>query len=158
MKYFHDMFHSEEERQRILKLFPKEFDKGYRLYRAGKLQPSFPGDDSGWYTLDPNNTVKFNINEEDFPPFISIIPAIIDLNDAEDLDKKRMAQKLLKIIIQKIPLDKNGDLIFDTDEIRELHNNAVSMLSKAIGVDVLTTVADVDVADMADKGNTSAND
>lgn len=158
MKYFHDMFHSEEERQRILKLFPKEFDKGYHLYRAGKLLPSFPGDDSGWYTLDPNNTVKFNINEEDFPPFISIIPAIIDLNAAEDLDKKRMAQKLLKIIIQKIPLDKNGDLIFDTDEIRELHNNAVSMLSKAIGVDVLTTVADVDVADMADKGNTSAND
>jgi len=27
-----------------------------------------------------------------------------------------MAQKLLKIIIQKLPLDKNGDLIFDPDE------------------------------------------
>jgi len=27
-----------------------------------------------------------------------------------------MAQKLLRIIIQKMPLDKNGDLIFDVDE------------------------------------------
>jgi hypothetical protein len=34
---------------------------------------------------------------------------------AQDLDRKKMAQKLLKIIIQKLPLDKNGDLIFDPD-------------------------------------------
>jgi len=28
-----------------------------------------------------------------------------------------MAQKLMKIIVQKMPLDKNGDLIFDLDEV-----------------------------------------
>lgn len=49
-----------------------------------------------------------------------------------------------------MPLDKNGDLIFDVDEAQELHNNAVKMLGKAIGIDVLTTFADVEVADMAD--------
>jgi len=57
-----------------------------------------------------------------------------------------------------MPLDKNGDPIFDIDEVRELHNNAIQMLSKAIGVDVLTTFADVDVADMADNGNVSSVD
>jgi len=66
-----------------------------------------------------------------------------------------MAQKLLKIIIQKMPLDKNGDLVFDIDEAQQLHNNAVKMLGKAIGIDILTTFADVDVADMSDKGNQS---
>ena len=35
------------------------------------------------------------------------------------------------------------------------HNNAVKMLSRAVGIDVLTTFAEVDVADMADKGNQS---
>jgi len=69
-----------------------------------------------------------------------------------------MAQKLLKIIIQKMPLDKNGDLIFDVDEAQELHNNAVKMLQKAIGLDVLTTFADVDVADMSDRSNTTQTD
>ena len=59
-----------------------------------------------------------------------------------------MAQQLIKIIIQKMPLDKNGDLVFDVDEAQELHNNAVQMLKRAIGIDVLTTFADVDVADL----------
>ena len=158
MRYFRDMFPNEIDRKRILNLFPKEFKRGYDLYEQGKLKPEFLGDDSGWFLLDPTKTIKFNINEEDFPPFVSVIPAIIDLDMAEDLDKKKMAQKLLKIIIQKIPLDKNGDLVFDPDEITQLHNNAVQMLSRAIGVDVLTTVAEVDVADMSDKGNTSATD
>ena len=48
-----------------------------------------------------------------------------------------------------MPLDKNGDLVFDVDEAQQLHNNAVNMLGKAIGIDVLTTFADVNVADMA---------
>jgi len=69
-----------------------------------------------------------------------------------------MAQKLMKIIVQKMPLDKNGDLIFDLDEVGELHNNAVKMLTRAIGVDVLTTFADVDVADMSDRGTTTTVD
>jgi len=45
-----------------------------------------------------------------------VIPAIIDLDAAQELDRKKMAQRLLKIIIQKLPLDKNGDLVFDVDE------------------------------------------
>lgn len=69
-----------------------------------------------------------------------------------------MAQELLKIIIQKMPLDKNGDLIFDVDEARELHNNAVNMLNKAIGIDVLTTFADVEVADMDDNRASTTTD
>ena len=143
---------------KILNLFPSEFKKGYILYKEGKLQPDFLGDTSGWYLLDIKNTIKFNINGDDFPVFISVIPAIIDLNEAQGLDRKKMQQQLLKIIIQKMPLDKNGDLIFDVDEAKELHNNAVQMLGKAIGVDVLTTFADVDVADLADKNSSTTID
>ena len=57
-----------------------------------------------------------------------------------------------------MPLDKNNDLVFDVDEMQDLHNNAVKMLGKAIGIDVLTTFADVDVADMADKNTTTTVD
>lgn len=158
MRYFKDAYPDETQRYRILKLFPKDMQKGYRLYINGKLKPDFPGDDSGWYVLDPKSTIKFNINEQDFPPFISVIPAIIDLDSAQELDRKKMAQKLLKIIIQKMPLDKNGDLVFDVDEAQELHNNAVQMVSRAIGVDILTTFADVQVADMSDRGTTTTVD
>ena len=158
MRYFDDKFKDDGLRSKILNLFPKDFKNGYRLYKQGKLPPMFSGDSQGWYVLDPRAAVKFNINEQDFPAFISVIPAIIDLDAAQDLDRKKMAQRLLKIIIQKMPLDKNGQLIFDVDEAQQLHNNAVKMLSRAIGVDVLTTFADVDVADMSDRGTTTTVD
>lgn len=155
MKFFDVYYPDTQQRNKILNLFPIEFKKGYKAYKSGKCPPQFKGDTEGWYLLDPRCTIKFSITEDDYPPFISIIPYIIDLDAAQDLDRKRMAQKLLKIIIQKMPLDKNGDLIFDIDEAQELHNNAVKMLQRAIGIDVLTTFAQVDVADMSDKGNQS---
>jgi len=156
MKFFDTHFRDTAQRMKVLKMFPEEFSKGYVLYKQGKLVPDFPGDDSGWYLLDVKNTVKFSMNGEDYPAFISVIPLILDLVDAQDLDKKKTMQRLLKIIIQKMPMDKNGDLIFDVDEAQQLHNNAIQMLGRAIGIDVLTTFADVEVANMADTTAASA--
>ena len=124
----------------------------------GKLPKDFSGDDEGWFLLDPATSVKFGICGSDAPLFMSVIPKLLDLEDAQDLDKKKMLQQILKIIIQKMPLDKNGDLIFDVEEAQQLHANAVAMLGDAVGVDVLTTFADVDVADLSDKGNVSSVD
>lgn len=108
--------------------------------------------------LDPHGTFKFNLNGSDAPSFLSVIPAILDLDEAREIDKQKMAQQLLKIIIQKMPLDKNGDLIFDVDEARQLHQNAIGMLKKAIGIDVLTTFADVEVADMDNSRSATSTD
>ena len=158
MRYFDLAFKDTTQRVKMLNLFPAEFKRGYILYKEGKLPPQFAGDIGGWYLLDINSTIKFNINGDDAPMFMSVIPALIDLDEAKDLDKKKMAQELLKIIIQKMPVDKNGDLVFDVDEAQQLHNNAVAMLKKAIGIDVLTTFADVQVADMSDNRSTASTD
>lgn len=158
MKFFDDAYKDQTQRLRVINLYPQEFKKGYALYKEGKLAAEFPGDTSGWYLLDIESTVKFNIGGVDYPIFMSVIPHIIDLDAAQELDRKKMAQKLLKIIIQKMPLDKNGDLVFDVDEAQELHNNAVKMLGKAIGIDVLTTFAEVDVVDLADKSSVTSID
>lgn len=155
MKFFDIFYKDTAQRNKVLNLFPKQFKQGYVAYKKGKLPPVFRGDTEGWWLLDPRSVIKFNLNDGDYPPFISVIPYLIDLDAAQELDQKRMAQKLLKIIIQKMPIDKNGDLVFDIDEAQALHNNAVKMLTKAIGIDVLTTFAEVDVADMSDKGNQS---
>lgn len=158
MKYFDETYTNEEQRMKMLDFFPKDFKKGYQLFKNGKLPPAFQGDQEGWYLLDPNYSIKFNLNEEDYPAFIAVIPAIIDLDEAKGLDKIKLKQKILKLIIQKMPIDKNGDLVFDPDEAKELHHNAVEMLQQAIGVKVLTTYADADVADMSDRNNTTATD
>jgi hypothetical protein len=55
-------------------------------------------------------------------------------------------------------MDKNGDLLFDVDEARDIHNNAVTMLRKAIGVDVLTTFADIEKIDTKDNNSSTTTD
>ena len=180
MKFFDIAFPDTNYRMKVLNLFPDEFKKGYHLYRKNKLQPdgsNYPSNVSnpygrnididaygnGWYMLDTANTVKFCFpnggnGAADLPLFINVIPAILDLDAAQDLDRRKQMQKLLKIVVQKLPVDKNGDLIFDVDEARDIHNNAVEMLRRAVGVDVLTTFADIESIDMSDKNTTATQD
>ena len=177
MRFFDENFRDVNYRMKILRMFPKEFQKGYVLYKQGKLEPDTEYYPLGrrnshlvntntqlnwrpgyWYTLEPGSAVKFCFNNSDQPLFINAIPAILDLDAAQDLDRRKQMQQLLKIVIQKLPFDKNGDLIFDVDEARDIHNNAVDMLQHAIGVDVLTTFADVQVEDMADSNTTTTSD
>ena len=177
MRFFDENFRDVNYRMKILRMFPKEFQKGYVLYKQGKLEPDTEYYPLGrrdshlvntntqlnwrpgyWYTLEPGSAVKFCFNNGDQPLFIKAIPAILDLDAAQDLDRRKQMQQLLKIVIQKLPFDKNGDLIFDVDEARDIHNNAVDMLQHAIGVDVLTTFADVQVEDMADSNTTTTSD
>ena len=158
MKFFDDAFKDQKQRERFLKLFPAEFSKGYKLYKDGKLPPEFPGDSNGWYLLEPGAVVRFTANGEEFPFFIATIPLLIDLDEAQGVDKKKTLQRLLKIIIQKLPTDKNGELIFTPEEAQQLHNNAVTMLKRAIGVDVLTTFADAEVANIDSPNSSTQQD
>jgi hypothetical protein len=90
MKYFDDYFRDVDYRMRVLNLFPKEFKKGYMLYKANKLKPDFAGDKNGWYLLDGDAAFKFNIADNDLPLMLAVIPALIDLDNAQDLDRQRM--------------------------------------------------------------------
>lgn len=159
MRFFDDKFNDIQYRMKILKMFPDEFQKGYVLYKQGKL-PCEPFYDtkSGWYLLDPEYTVKFTLSDLDMPIFVTAIPAILDLDAAQELDRQKQMQRLLKLIVQKLPTDKNGDLIFDPDETRDLHNTLKMMLQNAIGVDVATTIADVEHIDLSDSNASTATD
>lgn len=157
MKFFDDKFADAAYRIKVLKLFPKEFQEGYVKFKQNKLQND-DSKSSSWYLLDPESAIKLAANDDETPLFVDAIPAIIDLNLAQDLDRRKQLQKLLKIVVQKLPMDKNGDLIFDVDEAKDIHANAVEMLSNAIGVDVLTTFADVDSIDTSDRNSSTSVD
>lgn len=158
LRFFDSFFPNPQYRAKIMKLFPQDIIKAYVLYKQGKLKGDYPGDKSCWYALEPGVGIRVTLSDDAFPPLVGIIPSIIDLDMAQDLDRKKTLQQLLKIIIQKLPLDKNGELIFDVDEAKDIHNNAVAMLKRAVGVDVLTTFADVEVADMRDRNSATTTD
>ncbi len=164
MTFFDEKFPDIGYRMRVLDLFPPEFKKGYLLYKQGKL----PVDElhitgiekkGHWYLLDPSCAFRISfMGMRGLPLFVNAIPELIDLDMTQGVDRQRQLQKLLKIIVQKLPLDKNGDLIFDIDEARDIHNNAVEMLKNAIGVDVLTTFADIEGIDVSDANATVTDD
>ena len=158
MKFFDDKFPDVQYRMRVLQLFPKDFQKGYYLYKNKQLTPDFQGDSGKWYALEPGQAWKFSFDNGDIPLFVNAIPAIIDLDNAIELDRKKQMQKLLKIIVQKLPTDKNGELLFDIDEATDIHRNAVEMLANAIGVDVLTTFTDVDAVNISDSTTATSTD
>lgn len=148
MKFFDDNFRDPTYREKILKIFPKEFGVGYRMYKDGLLPPEKMGEENSWYLLNPEKAVKFSLNNSDVPYLVAAVPAIIDLEEAKDIDRKKMLQQLMKVLVQKLPIDKNGDLVFDVDEAKDLHANAVAMLKNILGANVLTTFADIKVEDM----------
>jgi hypothetical protein len=63
-----------------------------------------------------------------------------------------------RIIIQQLPLDKNGDLIFDIEEARDIHETAVEMLDGTIGTDILTTFSQIKDINLSDNGTATATD
>jgi len=86
---FFDTFKDTNYRMRILNLFPDEFKKGYALFKQGKLSQDTFGTGYGWYLLEPGRAFKFNMNGSDIPSFINIIPYILDLDAAQDLDRRK---------------------------------------------------------------------
>jgi hypothetical protein len=72
-----------------LNLFPDEFKKGYALYKKNKLNNEVSDIGIGWYMLDPESTIKFNFNGGDIPMFVNAIPYLLDLDAAQDLDRRK---------------------------------------------------------------------
>lgn len=155
VKYFDDQIRDAQKRMMVLRSFPKEFQKGYLAMKNGSLEVD--SDDNGyWICLDPLYGVKFSFSGSELPIFLTVIPNILALDKAQDLYVKKSEQELLKIVIQKMPLTSDGELIFDIEEAAEMHSNAVNMLTKAVGVDVLTTFADTEIESLVDKSSSSA--
>ena len=161
LRFFEQYARNKDLLDRVLKSFPPEFKQNYNLYTSkggNKLPPDSTGNVTSWFAMNPDNTVRFTMGNGEWPMFIAAIPVIIDLGVAKEIDLKRMQQLLLKLVIQHLPLNKNSELIFSLEEARELHNNAVSMLAKAIGVDVLTTPAEASVETLMDQRTGSGAD
>ena len=96
MAYFDEKFKDINYRMRVLKMFPKDFQKGYLLYKERKLQPDFQGDIGTWYLLDPGYAVKFSLaGAGDLPLFINVIPYLLDLDAAQDLDRPLQCYSIL---------------------------------------------------------------
>jgi hypothetical protein len=90
------------------------------------------------------------------PPFLSVIPATIDYDEAVITDHERDLEEIRKIIVQKIPHLTDGRLLFEPDEALEIHQGTVGMLRGNKNISVMTTYADVDAIASKTQADSSA--
>ena len=76
------MFPDIEQRLRVLKMYPDEFAKAYVAYKKNKLNSNWNDGSRGWWLLDPDCAFKINLNNNDYPMFVNVIPKIFDLDEA----------------------------------------------------------------------------
>lgn len=158
MKYFEDISKDKETRKRVVDLFPEEFKSWYRKYENKKLKAETTDDTDGWVLLNPDRAFKINFNEWDRPPFLSGIPALIELFEIQDLEKEKLLQQIQKVLVQQFDLDKNGQIPFQMPELERLNDNAIELVGDAVGVSVMSTFGKVSIEDIgAEKGLQSIN-
>ena len=135
---FFKQFRSDEEKKLAFESFPAEFAKLHKLYeRDNKLYQ--------WQMLDPVFARGHMLTDQ--VPFLT--PVFIDLIELEDykqLDKQRSVQQVEEVIIQKIPLDEDGEISMEMEEIETLHQNARATMGGS-SRRVLTTPAEIKTLD-----------
>lgn len=133
--YFNTII-SAQERMEVLKVYPEIFMVYYNAHRRGETA-------SEWLRIPSDVGVCFTLLEER-PFLISAIPAILQYEDAMDIEKERDLGEIRKIIVQTIPHMNDGTLLFEPEEAAVMHEGAVGMLSNNKNVSVLTTYGDIE--------------
>lgn len=148
VRYF-DQFREEKEQKAILATYPKEVSRHYQSY----LTDSTIGE---WVLLDPT-IARCHHTEDTLPMLIGVLPSILELQAANELEKLKKQKELYKIIIQKIPTNKDGEVTLFMEEIEALDSNLQSMLDTNL-VDTLTTPCDIDTVEFEDSRASTNSD
>jgi hypothetical protein len=145
LKFF-DQYKDTEQKIEIFSAFPDEFFEGYLEYKKGAS--------SEWMLLNPNFARCHKLSENHVPLFSTVFPELIDLAEYKEMDKSKDKMDLYRLIVQKLPLDKNSGLpLLKLEEGQALHRNAKKMISQE-GIDVLTTPLEVESISLQEKGQT----
>lgn len=134
--------------ENIIETFPEEIRQGYKDVKEGKIEyGTIKGRGGYWIMLNPNNTVKFCLDDTDIPYFSSVMPVSITYDELKDLSMKRYRKALNSVFAMKIPLKKSGDIpVLNTNDMQDLTNKANREFSKRTdGVFAIATVGDAEM-------------
>ena len=134
LAYFNSIS-DKEVRKGALAAYPKIISKAYKEWTSGKR--------GQWFIIPSDIAICFPLLGGR-PPFLSVIPATIDYDEAVITEHERDQEEIRKIIVQKIPHLTDGRLLFEPDEALEIHQGTVGMLKGNKNISVMTTYADVD--------------
>jgi hypothetical protein len=144
--YF-DSIHDEKLRKEALAGYPKIVQKAYDKYHQGFMEYE-------WVEIYPEYGGMCFSTGDKTPLLAASIPSILKFTEAQDREAKRDENELYKLLIQKMPIDK-GELVFELEEVAEIHASVAEMVRDLDTVDVLTTFGDASLESVQDSSAAS---
>ena len=140
----------EKDRQAALRTYPKVISTHYRKWANGKVT-------SPWVFLPSDLGVAFNLFDAR-PYFLSVIPSTIQYDMAVENELEREIEEIKRMVIHKIPHLNDGTLLFEPQEVAEMHRGAVKMLQASNPrTSVFTTYGDVAVEGLKSSDSVTNN-
>lgn len=149
LRYF-EHFNDEETRREVLETFPKIVQQAWRRWIAHTK-------DAEQWVLIPAELggISFSFASDQMPLLIASIPELKKLDDATKREETRDENELYKLLIQKMPIDKDGELVFELEEVADMHAAVADMLKDEDTVEVLTTFGDTDLESLQESSAAS---
>lgn len=145
LKFF-DLYKDTDLKLKLFEMFPEEFLQLYLDYKNGITKE--------WVQLDPKFSRCHKFQDAARPMLADVFPELINLKEYMELDKSQSKMDLYKLIVQKIPVEKEtGEPTIHLEESQALHNNAKKMITQD-GIDVLTTPLEVESINLQERGST----
>jgi hypothetical protein len=130
-----------------LNSYPEEFNRKYATYKQTKEK---------WQELDSDNTICIKINEDSvtpIPPFSGVFEELFDIGEYKYLRKAKERMGIFKVLVQELPMRKDGedinDFLIDFETMMNFHNKASESLPDEIGL--ITSPMPIKAIDIADK-------
>ena len=147
--YFERRFSDENERARMLATFPEVVQKAWKNWKDKKTQDP-------WVMISSaDGGINFCFADDQTPLLIAAIPQLRKLKDAVSREEKRDENELYKLLIQRMPIDSNGELVFELEEVENIHAGVAQMLQDLDTVDVLTTFGETTLESLQDSSAAS---
>ena len=147
--YFERKFSDDEERARILLTFPEVVQKAWKNWKSKKTSDP-------WVMISSaDGGINFCFADDQTPLLIAAIPQLRKLKDAVGREEKRDENELYKLLIQRMPIDNNGELVFELEEVQDIHAGVAEMLKDLDTVDVLTTFGETTLENLQDSSAAS---
>lgn len=137
-RYF-DEFQNMRERNLQLAGFDPVFKQQYLKYKRGVDNPKENfANELFWRKLpaDKTYTIKIGSNlesKEGLGLFYSSVDEILFYDELRELDRLVIGSQKRKIVVQKVPVDKDGHSILGEEEIVQSHENLKSLLPPNVG-------------------------
>ena len=141
--HYFEKISDDNERAAALLTFPIIVQQAYKKWEKKKtLDPwiEIPAEAGG---------ICFGYGDRT-PLLISAIPSLYKMEEAVEREGRRDENELYKLLIQKMPIDNKGELVFELEEVADIHESIADMLQDRETIDVLTTFGDTSLESLQD--------